>query len=986
MALGGCGLRGPRLLLFRWYGLSSRDKVILAARDLLGISDTDGLMSFREFLTSGDGLNLSGVYSFWLDQAASWSGDISSCVLTGSLGGGKCILNQRVSTRNGYFYIADLLPAACDGWSSLCIEVEQPDGSYALADHFYKESDASVNIIHGSRGVSYSGTDSHPLLVWRRGWSAPQLCRCGELQVGDYVVRRVGVCPQLETCVSAVRLAYLSGVRLGRSSSGTEALWFQSKLSAFFGLCGVLEGGRGVIQDNLLSFVISASLGVSVCEALDWLGLQYSRRVIDEQMVEVVLFESSTVLFRDWFKAHCSVLDSGWLNNIPVAVVSSLLLEIAPLFALTPTGGLSEVLEIERLCGVSLDRVSSIEQTVGTVYDVSVPSTHLFMSCGVVNHNSSFSNMLICYYLYRVFCSGDIYSYYGILRGSPIYVLYFSVNMRTAERSGFKQLRSMIDSAPWFKRHMPRDKAIESSIRFSNGLSVEFASGESHAIGLNVVGAIIDEANFRQGVGAGLMSEYAEVQQLAQQLEDRLKSRFSRDEGRRMLSLMLYISSASYASSFIEDKIAELSSNPQGRVIRAVQYRICPEHYSSEFFEVFCGYQQLMPCIVQSASHRSTLIKSMGLPAVEAEGYFEQVPMDLESQFKKNIYLAIQNHCGRSTFSKGSFITNYDIVRRAYNDKVLTSRPLLQDSLVVSDQDDIPISSVFDFDNYPYASAPHSLTLDLSLTGDHASLCCVRCDGMGASGRALHTEVFNLDIIPPQFPGMLRISKVEDFLLWLGERINIVAFSTDAFQSEQLRQNVCEALGLPNVRLSLDSSDIPALMWLGMLVDSRLRLQYLERQDREIREAVHDVGKHKVIKREGSTDDQFQAMCGAFFLSETVGSRNVDLHELIGSRVNLCGAKSIRSMLAACGYDTSEMFFSREDLRGRSSGSLSVVSGVLVSPQEVRRVGSVVSGGSSIADIIAQRQGSAARAGKTEEVSRKGRGGLWSLIDMVDKY
>lgn len=974
----------------------SDQKIILAARALLGMSEMSGLMSFREFLTSADGLNLSGVYPFWLDIADSWDSDVSSWVLTGSLGGGKCILNQRVSTKEGYQYIADLLPAAEDGWHSLGVDVEQPDGGYAVTNGFYKESDASINIIYGSRGVEYSGTDAHPLYVWRRGWGSPRLLRCGELQEGDYVARYVQKELSRTSCSSACVVAYLSGVSLAHSRGGSVDIAFKAKDRAFFWLCGLLEGGCGVVIDNLLVFAISADLGVSVGEALEWLGLQYSIST-DDGLYHIVLFEDDGLRLRSWFKEHCSVLDCGWsVKATPGVVVISELLR-----SLTPSSGVPSsmvdvsLLTIEKKYGVSLDYITRIEKSRGTVYDVSVPSTHLFLSRGVVNHNSSFSNMLICYYLYRVFSSGDLYSYFGIMQGSPIYILYFSVNLKTAERSGFKQLRSMLDSSPWFSRHMPRDKNIESSIRFGNGLSIEFASSESHAIGLNVVGAIIDEANFRRGVGAGLMSEYTEVQQLAQQLEDRLKSRFSRDAGTRMLSLMLYISSASYASSFIEDKMLELRSSSQGRVVRAVQYKICPQNYSSEMFEVFCGYQQIMPCIVQNAAHRETLVKAMGQPLSVCEEYFELVPKDLEKQFKKNIYLAIQNHCGRSTFAKGAFVTNYGVVLQAYDDEVLASRPVGQDSLVVSDQDDIPISSIFDFTSYPYRDRSHALTLDLSLTGDHGSLCCVRYDGRNAEGQHVHTEVFNLDIVPPQFPGMLRISKVEAFLLWLGDWINIAAFSTDAFQSEQLRQNVCESLGLPNVRLSLDSSDIPALMWLSMVVDGRLRLQYLERQDREIREAVHDVAKHRVVKAQGSTDDQFQAMCGAFFLSETVSTRGVDFSDLVGSRLNLVGEGAIRKMLGACGYDTSDMYFSKEDLRwlreqGSSGGEVSCMVDDVVSTAVQRRAIVKSSGEGrkkvSVSELLRQREGCPKEVAVKTSSSSRSRGGLWSLIDVVDKY
>lgn len=50
--------------------------------------------------------------------------------------------------------------------------------------------------------------------------------------------------------------------------------------------------------------------------------------------------------------------------------------------------------EVQGFCDVRLDRIDCITSECTTVYDVSVPSTHLFMSCGVVNHNTTLSRIM----------------------------------------------------------------------------------------------------------------------------------------------------------------------------------------------------------------------------------------------------------------------------------------------------------------------------------------------------------------------------------------------------------------------------------------------------------------------------------------------------------------------------------------------------------------------------------------------------------------
>ena len=95
--------------------------------------------------------------------------------------------------------------------------------------------------------------------------------------------------------------------------------------------------------------------------------------------------------------------------------------------------------------------------------------------------------------LYKLLRIPNLRKYLGIIDGSAIYILYFSVSITAARRSGFQTLMDIIDKNIWFQRHFPRDKNIQSSIRFPGGISIEYASSEGHQIGLNVIGFILDE-------------------------------------------------------------------------------------------------------------------------------------------------------------------------------------------------------------------------------------------------------------------------------------------------------------------------------------------------------------------------------------------------------------------------------------------------------------------------------------------------------------
>lgn len=515
---------------------------------------------------------------------------------------------------------------------------------------------------------------------------------------------------------------------------------------------------------------------------------------------------------------------------------------------------------------------------------------------------STVMNLVLLYKIYLLFMQGsDVAKTLGLMKGTDVYCFYFSVSMTQAKRSGFNQLKSFIDGSEWFNKNFPRDKSIDSSIRFPNNFYIEYASGEQHQISLNIWGFILDEANFRKtgSAGEGSTADFDEVYHLANQLENRLSQRFLRDGIENFFAG--YISSASYETAFIQDKGDDYKDDPTAIVLDPVLYKVDPRRYTSNRFEVFFGFGEVSPCIVEDENHKESLIRSlrqMSLPDDKIETFFEKVPLELQKQFKNNIYLAIQNICGRPTALRGSFVTNYEIIKSSYDSTLLS--PFSQDSVTVSNKVDIPVEKLLAIDpgNFLYPTRPHSLFMDISLQGDYGSLSCVRYDGM-FGGVKYHSHVFTLEFIPPAFPAATDLTKVQNFIIWLAQYINVAAFGSDNFNSVQIRQEVVKALEIPDVRVSLDSTDLPHLAWLSACVSSRFKMHFYERLDKEIREAVHDLRKRRVVKRKGSSDDQFQTVVGAFYLSDTIGSTTATIPE----RVNVVSARSAMRLAQSCGYN-----------------------------------------------------------------------------------
>ena len=89
---------------------------------------------------------------------------------------------------------------------------------------------------------------------------------------------------------------------------------------------------------------------------------------------------------------------------------------------------------------------------------------------------STVMNLVLLYKIYLLFMQGsDVAKTLGLMKGTDVYCFYFSVSMTQAKRSGFNQLKSFIDGSEWFNKNFPRDKSIDSSIRFPNNFYIKYA-------------------------------------------------------------------------------------------------------------------------------------------------------------------------------------------------------------------------------------------------------------------------------------------------------------------------------------------------------------------------------------------------------------------------------------------------------------------------------------------------------------------------------
>lgn len=514
---------------------------------------------------------------------------------------------------------------------------------------------------------------------------------------------------------------------------------------------------------------------------------------------------------------------------------------------------------------------------------------------------STFAAYYFAYRIYLLFFSGSPQRRLGLPLNADLYCLYFSVSMTTAKRSGYQLIYDIFKTCKWFKDNAPINENLKSSIEFvDKHFFINYASDFGHQLSLNVWGFILDEANFRGGVGNGVESQYAEVVELYQQLLDRQISRFAKPDG-TVDALAILISSASYQSSFVEKRKTAIKNDSHAKVITSLAYLVKPERFSSEKFEVFIGSGLIEPAIIESEDHKKTLLTTSGILGTGEEEFFiKKVPINLLKAFKTNIVLALQNHCGVPTLLSSTFMSNLKFLYDSYVDDIL---PIFQSfELEASTSDDTSLIEYLIPENIQYPERPHSLFLDLSVQHDTGSLVCYRYDGRSEKGD-MHTRLFSLKIVPPKYPAQTRINKVQQLVIDLSQYLNIVAFASDQYQSTQIRQEITQQLGLEDIRISIDSSDLPHLHWQRGLVEGRIKQIRDEYLEREVREAIHDWKKHRVLKATNSSDDVLQGNVGAFYLSDTFAKNSGTLIGLSGP-LNLVGGKSISTVLKQLGYSS----------------------------------------------------------------------------------
>jgi hypothetical protein len=523
---------------------------------------------------------------------------------------------------------------------------------------------------------------------------------------------------------------------------------------------------------------------------------------------------------------------------------------------------------------------------------------------------STFAVMAIIRVIYELSCYKHIASLFKLFGVSRIAFAYLSVTKTQAQSTGFALLVEWLDSIPYFREMFKRRPGIDSMIIWpQERLIVTFGSVANHFIGMNLIGSVLDEANFFSGRSRE-ESDFkmnSKIAELYTQIITRSESRFIINGVNHSLSIL--VSSSTVESSFTEEQIEKTKDDVHTYVVAPALWHVKPENYCGDLFYVYVGGDSVDPFVIDDLSDFNMLLENKKLTKItdnlkmsdaylmlpsEIKSKIIEVPIEHKKSFNGDIIIALQDLAGYSVSSANRLFTSEAV----YNKSVINTKhvhPFSSPEITLSTTKEplqegyLPIKAYLtngiEFDK---SRQPHFIHLDLALTGDSAGIAMTHINGfksiykqesnfekLGPNDTGLiEDEIriptvavdFMLKINPPKKPNKISLGKIRDFIVYLRNelRINIALVTADQFQSAQLLQELDE-LGFETANLSVDRTATPYLSFTNLLYEERVSMYHYEPFKTELFHVIYYPARNKVDHPKTGSKDVADSVVGASF-------------------------------------------------------------------------------------------------------------------------
>lgn len=511
------------------------------------------------------------------------------------------------------------------------------------------------------------------------------------------------------------------------------------------------------------------------------------------------------------------------------------------------------------------------------VGDIEVAGSHTYISDGgLINHNTGKSTCglyIVLRKLYELSCYKNVAGLFGMMSNSMTAFLYFSLHKAQAEKSGFSQLRSIIDGVPYFRDLFRRNQYRNSTLDFPENIRIFYGGSTADMIGLNCISAIIDEANFF-GDSSGSEFNLGSVEELYNAVLSRTSSRFVSNGVNNSLNLV--ISSSTFTTSMTSKLYEKSLTDPSIKYARARLWDIKPKGtYSDQMFYVFAGNDKFDPFIIKDTSDLSvklgisldpslTIKEAITKLSQEYRNLIDEVPIDFYPNYANNVIQGLQDFSGMSVSSTGKLFSSRSVFESCIDQSI---KPLFSKTeFTIETCNDEPSNNIQYYLNgieFPHKECPRYLHIDIGVTNDAYGIACCYKNGTKLVD-GVETPMFYFDfalrIVPPPPPKRVSISRCHEFIKYmrdvLGLRLSLISF--DQFQSESSRQFLTEN-GFNVAYQSVDKTDTQYLFFVDCLYKNTVHFgpEFAESIKKELFDAIWLRSKHKVDHPSGGTDKGF---------------------------------------------------------------------------------------------------------------------------------
>ena len=511
--------------------------------------------------------------------------------------------------------------------------------------------------------------------------------------------------------------------------------------------------------------------------------------------------------------------------------------------------------------------------------------TTVVLTGGIGTGKSTVAAYIILRKLYELSCYKNIPGLFGMMSNSFTSFLYFSLTKYQAERTGFAQFRSIVDGVPYFNEHFCRNKYRSSTLDFPENVRLFYGSSTGDCIGQNMIGSILDEANFF-GDSSGSDVDYGNVVDLHESIMSRQASRYTRNGVNHSLSVV--VSSSTFQSSYTQQLYEKSLTDSSIKYARARLWDIKPKGtYSNEMFYAFAGNDKFDPFIIGSTSDLSvklgisldpslTIKEAITKLSQEYRNLIDEVPIDFYPNYANNVIQCIQDFSGMSVASTGKLFSSRSVFESCIDESI---QPLFsKNEFTVETCNDDPSNCIQYYLNgieFPHKECPRYLHIDIGVSNDaYGIACCYKHGNKIVDGVEVPEFYydFTLRIVPPPAPKRVSISRCHEFIKYmrdnLGLRIGLITF--DQFQSMASRQYL-EENGFNVAYQSVDKTDTQYLYFVDSMYKGNVHFsrEFAEAIRNELFNLIWYRQKQKVDHpsdtKHGGMKDRCDAVVGALY-------------------------------------------------------------------------------------------------------------------------